>query len=82
MRMGKYEMGRTLGEGHFGKVRLARHADTGRAFAIKILDRQRILAMKIDEQVRAPLRPIDFFRPALARSGCSPWLLACGGPRR
>lgn len=51
--MGKYEMGRTLGEGHFGKVRLARHADTGRAFAIKILDRQRILAMKIDDQVRA-----------------------------
>jgi serine/threonine protein kinase len=55
MRMGKYEMGRTLGEGHFGKVRLARHAETGRAFAIKILDRQRILAMKIDEQVRVHL---------------------------
>jgi 5'-AMP-activated protein kinase catalytic alpha subunit len=51
MRMGKYEMGRALGEGHFGKVKLARHADTGAAFAIKILDRQRILAMKIDEQV-------------------------------
>jgi serine/threonine protein kinase len=60
MRMGKYEMGRTLGEGHFGKVRLARHADTGRAFAIKILDRQRILAMKINEQVRTPpFRPIN-----------------------
>jgi hypothetical protein len=53
MLMGKYEMGRRLGEGHFGKVKLARHAETGRAFAIKILDRQRILAMKIDEQVRA-----------------------------
>lgn len=51
--MGKYEMGRALGEGHFGKVKLAQHAETGRAFAIKILDRQRILAMKIDEQVRS-----------------------------
>lgn len=70
MRMGKYEMGRTLGEGHFGKVRLARHADTGRPFAIKILDRQRILAMKIHDQVHAcsvrlfylllQFRPIDY----------------------
>jgi 5'-AMP-activated protein kinase catalytic alpha subunit len=63
MRMGKYEMGRTLGEGHFGKVRLARHAESGRAFAIKILDRQRILAMKINEQViptsSRPVQSID-----------------------
>uniref|UniRef100_A0A453AZB3 non-specific serine/threonine protein kinase n=1 Tax=Aegilops tauschii subsp. strangulata TaxID=200361 RepID=A0A453AZB3_AEGTS len=71
MRMGKYEMGRTLGEGHFGKVRLARHADTGRAFAIKILDRQRILAMKIDEQVRAPsAQSIDRFFPGFFRLAC------------
>ena len=57
--MGKYEMGRTLGEGNFGKVRLARHSDSGRAFAIKVLDRQRILAMKIDEQVRPIGPPAD-----------------------
>ena len=49
--MGKYEMGRTLGEGHFGKVKLARHADTGRTFAIKILDRSKILSLRIDDQV-------------------------------
>lgn len=60
--MGKYEMGRTLGEGHFGKVKLARHTDTGRTFAIKILDRQRILAMKINEQVRVVARPPVRFR--------------------
>ncbi|KAE8778675.1 CBL-interacting protein kinase 21 [Hordeum vulgare] len=71
MRMGKYEMGRTLGEGHFGKVRLARHADTGRPFAIKILDRQRILAIKIDEQVRAPFCPIHGSIPGLFRLACS-----------
>lgn len=71
MRMGKYEMGRTLGEGHFGKVRLARHADNGRAFAIKILDRQRILAMKIDEQVRAPsAQSIDRLFPGFFRLAC------------
>ncbi|CAN6219660.1 unnamed protein product [Urochloa humidicola] len=62
MRMGKYEMGRTLGEGHFGKVRLARHAETGRAFAIKILDRQRILAMKIDEQIKREIATLKLLK--------------------
>ena len=66
--MGKYEMGRALGEGHFGKVKLARHADTGRTFAIKILDRQRILAMKINEQVRLPARPRVFFPSESSRA--------------
>ncbi|KQK15021.1 hypothetical protein BRADI_1g20160v3 [Brachypodium distachyon] len=62
MRMGKYEMGRTLGEGHFGKVRLARHADDGRAFAIKILDRQRILAMKIHEQIKREIATLKLLK--------------------
>ncbi|OEL22856.1 CBL-interacting protein kinase 21, partial [Dichanthelium oligosanthes] len=62
MWMGKYEMGRTLGEGHFGKVRLARHAETGRAFAIKILDRQRILAMKIDEQIKREIATLKLLK--------------------
>lgn len=60
--MGKYEMGRTLGEGHFGKVKLARHAETGRAFAIKILDRQRILAMKIDEQIKREIATLKLLK--------------------
>ncbi|KAG8052293.1 hypothetical protein GUJ93_ZPchr0001g29724 [Zizania palustris] len=62
MRMGKYEMGRALGEGHFGKVRLARHADTGATFAIKILDRQRILAMKIDEQIKREIATLNLLK--------------------
>ncbi|XP_066391308.1 CBL-interacting protein kinase 21-like isoform X2 [Miscanthus floridulus] len=62
MRMGKYEMGRTLGEGHFGKVKLARDADTGRTFAIKILDRQRILAMKINEQIKREIATLKLLK--------------------
>ncbi|KAL6841757.1 hypothetical protein ACP4OV_028269 [Aristida adscensionis] len=62
MRMGKYEMGRTLGEGHFGKVKLARHAETGRAFAIKILDRHRVLAMKVDEQIKREIATLKLLR--------------------
>jgi serine/threonine protein kinase len=62
MLMGKYEMGRTLGEGHFGKVKLARHSETGQAFAIKILDRQRILAMKINEQIKREIATLKLLK--------------------
>ncbi|GJN10893.1 hypothetical protein PR202_ga29034 [Eleusine coracana subsp. coracana] len=62
MLMGKYEMGRTLGEGHFGKVKLARHSETGHPFAIKILDRHRILAMKIDEQIKREIATLKLLK--------------------
>uniref|UniRef100_A0A453AZ24 Protein kinase domain-containing protein n=1 Tax=Aegilops tauschii subsp. strangulata TaxID=200361 RepID=A0A453AZ24_AEGTS len=41
---------------------MARHADTGRAFAIKILDRQRILAMKIDEQIKTEIATLKLLK--------------------
>ncbi|TKY59831.1 CBL-interacting serine/threonine-protein kinase 23 [Spatholobus suberectus] len=43
IRVGKYELGRTLGEGNFSVVKLARHVDTGDNVAIKILDKERVL---------------------------------------
>lgn len=49
--LGKYELGKTLGEGNFGKVRYAFRVDSGRPYAIKILDRRRIQSLKITEQV-------------------------------
>lgn len=51
MRLGKYELGRTLGEGNFGKVKYARDIESGLAFAVKILDKNRILDLKIVHQV-------------------------------
>ena len=51
MRLGKYELGRTLGEGNFGKVKFARNTDSGQAFAVKIIDKNTIVDINITNQV-------------------------------
>jgi serine/threonine protein kinase len=48
--LGRYEVGRTHGEGNFSKVKYARHCATGGHFAIKLLDRDKILSQRIDDQ--------------------------------
>jgi len=50
-RVGKYELGRTIGEGTFAKVKFARNTETGEAVAIKILDKEKALKHKLVEQV-------------------------------
>lgn len=50
---GKYELGRTLGEGNFAKVKFARHIETGDHVAIKILDKEKILKHKMIRQVNS-----------------------------
>ncbi|KAL0790583.1 hypothetical protein Bca101_006829 [Brassica carinata] len=40
--MGKYELGRTLGEGTFAKVKFARNIVNGENVAIKIIDKEKI----------------------------------------
>lgn len=50
-RVGKYELGKTLGEGTFAKVKYAKNIQTGDCVAIKIIDRDRILRHKMIEQV-------------------------------
>ncbi|KAL0459101.1 UNVERIFIED_CONTAM: CBL-interacting serine/threonine-protein kinase [Sesamum latifolium] len=41
-RIGKYEVGRTIGEGTFAKVKFARNSETGEPVAVKILDKDKI----------------------------------------
>lgn len=65
MRLGKYELGRTLGEGNFGKVKYARNLESGQPFAIKILEKNRILDLKITDQV-LNLFSFLFFAPCFS----------------
>ena len=51
MQLGKYQLGRTLGEGNFGKVKLAQDLESGKPFAVKILEKNRIIDLKITDQV-------------------------------
>ena len=55
-RIGHYRLGKNLGIGSFGKVRLAEHQLTGHKVAVKILNRARIRQLDMDEKVR-PRRP-------------------------
>ncbi|KAI9079552.1 hypothetical protein K1719_038456 [Acacia pycnantha] len=50
-RIGKYEMGRTIGEGAFAKVKFARNSETGEPVAIKILEKEKVLKHKMAEQI-------------------------------
>jgi len=46
-RIGKYELGRTLGEGSFAKVKSAVNVETGQSYAVKILDKEKVFHYKI-----------------------------------
>lgn len=48
------QLGRTLGEGNFGKVKFARKLDSGQPFAVKILKKNKIIDLKITDQVFLP----------------------------
>ncbi|XP_078437541.1 CBL-interacting protein kinase 23-like isoform X1 [Wolffia australiana] len=61
-RVGKYELGRTLGEGNFAKVKLARNMTTGENFAIKILDKEKILKHKMIAQIKREIATMKLIR--------------------
>ncbi|KAL0377566.1 UNVERIFIED_CONTAM: SNF1-related protein kinase catalytic subunit alpha KIN10 [Sesamum radiatum] len=46
-----YKLGKTLGIGSFGKVKIAEHALTGHKVAVKILNRKKIKNMDMEEKV-------------------------------
>ncbi|CAJ2633426.1 unnamed protein product [Trifolium pratense] len=61
-RAGKYELGRTLGEGNFAKVKFARHVETGEHVAIKILDKEKILKHKMIRQIKQEISTMKLIR--------------------
>ena len=51
-RVGKYLVGRTIGEGTYAKVKYAQHSETGEAVALKILDKDHLIRTRMVDQVK------------------------------
>nr|CAB3470815.1 unnamed protein product [Digitaria exilis] len=50
--VGRYEVGRTIGQGTFAEVKFAVDSDTGAAVAMKVLDKETILSHRMLQQAR------------------------------
>ncbi|XP_048330846.2 CBL-interacting serine/threonine-protein kinase 23 isoform X4 [Ziziphus jujuba] len=61
-RVGKYELGRTLGEGNFAKVKFARNVETNDNVAIKILDKDKLLKHKMIGQIKREISTMKLIR--------------------
>ncbi|KAM0887284.1 hypothetical protein ACQ4PT_029154 [Festuca glaucescens] len=61
-RVGRYELGRTLGEGTFAKVKFAKNVETGENVAIKILDKEKLLKHKMIEQLKREISTMKLIR--------------------
>ncbi|XP_047310069.1 CBL-interacting serine/threonine-protein kinase 23-like [Impatiens glandulifera] len=61
-RVGKYELGQTLGQGTFAKVKFAKNLETGENFAIKILDKENVFKNKMIDQIKREISTMKLIR--------------------
>ncbi|XP_066162055.1 cBL-interacting protein kinase 8 isoform X1 [Oryza sativa Japonica Group] len=61
-RVGKYEVGRTIGEGTFAKVKFAQNTESGESVAMKVVDRSSILKHKMADQIKREISIMKLVR--------------------
>ncbi|KAJ4708252.1 Non-specific serine/threonine protein kinase [Melia azedarach] len=61
-KVGKYEVGRTIGEGTFAKVKFAQNRETGESVAMKILAKSTILKHKMVDQIKREISIMKIVR--------------------
>ncbi|KAL6006285.1 Son of sevenless 2 [Asimina triloba] len=61
-KVGKYEVGRTIGEGTFAKVKFAHNSETGGSVAMKVLAKSTILKHKMVDQIRREISIMKIVR--------------------
>ncbi|KAJ9186915.1 hypothetical protein P3X46_002432 [Hevea brasiliensis] len=61
-KVGKYEIGRTIGEGTFAKVKFAQNTETGESVAMKVLDRSTIIKHKMIDQIKREISIMKLVR--------------------
>ncbi|XP_020583533.1 CBL-interacting protein kinase 33-like isoform X6 [Phalaenopsis equestris] len=60
--VGKYELGHSIGEGRFAKVRLARNLETEEQVAIKIISKEKVLKHKLVEQIKREIATMKLIK--------------------
>jgi len=61
IRIGQYRFNKNLGNGSFGKVKMAYHEETGHKVAIKILNKKKIRQYGVFEKVKRELKILRRF---------------------
>ncbi|CAD8160277.1 unnamed protein product [Paramecium octaurelia] len=61
LQIGHYLLGKTLGVGSFGKVKLARHNITNTQVAIKIINKKRMKNSKLEDKISREIRYMRHF---------------------
>ncbi|PKI79579.1 hypothetical protein CRG98_000054 [Punica granatum] len=61
-KVGKYQVGRTVGEGTFAKVKFAQNTETGESVAMKILAKSTILKHRMVDQIRREISIMKIVR--------------------
>uniref|UniRef100_A0A1D1Z643 non-specific serine/threonine protein kinase n=1 Tax=Anthurium amnicola TaxID=1678845 RepID=A0A1D1Z643_9ARAE len=61
-KVGKYEVGRTIGEGTFAKVKFAHNTETGESVAMKVLAKSTILEHKMVDQIKREISIMKIVR--------------------
>ncbi|PKU68685.1 CBL-interacting protein kinase 23 [Dendrobium catenatum] len=62
IKVGRYELGRMLGEGSFAKVKFAKNVETGENVAIKILDKENVLRHKMIGQIKREISTMKLIK--------------------
>ncbi|KAF3524350.1 hypothetical protein F2Q69_00046347 [Brassica cretica] len=62
MRVGKYELGRTLGEGNSAKVKLATDTVSDQSFAVKIIEKSSIKRLNVSFQIKREIRTLKVLK--------------------
>ena len=60
--MGQYQIVRTLGEGSFGKVKLATHQVSGQQVALKIINRKKLVTRDMAGRIEREIQYLQLLR--------------------
>lgn len=61
-RLGQYTIVKTLGEGSFGKVKLATHQVSGQKVALKIINRKRLVTRDMAGRIEREIQYLQLLR--------------------